>query len=128
MLRTADEATAWSMRAELRARLSSELDDEMLGAHLLSAYERLAYSAHGDRRQLVPASILVRDVPAVPVDEEAVLSLAQTLLGTRLDSVAHTPSEHGEREPLRAAPVCTRPMRRRELDGTAHDRLDELWS
>ena len=123
MLLTADDATSWRMRSELRARLSSELDDGMLSAHLFSAYQRLAYAAHGDRRQLVPASILARDVPAAPVDEEAVLSLAETLLGTRLDSVVYAPSEHGEREPLCPAPVATRLARRRELVGTA----SALW-
>jgi len=119
MIRTAEEATSWQMRSELRARLASELDDAMLDAHLFSAYQRLAYAAHGDRRHIVPAAILARDVPTVPVDEESVLSLAQNLLGTRLDSVVYTPSEYGEKEPLRAAPVATRQTRRRELGGAA---------
>jgi hypothetical protein len=119
MIRTAKEAMSWQMRSELRARLASELDDAMLDAHLFSAYQRLAYAAHGDRRHIVPAAILARDVPTVAVDEESVLSLAQNLLGTRLDSVEYTPSEYGEKEPPRAAPVATRQTRRRELGGTA---------
>lgn len=124
MIQTSDDATSSYMRAALRSRLGfgSEMGEEMLCAHLLSAYERLAYSSFGDRRQLAPANILPRQLTAVPVEESDLLSLASTLFGTRLDSVAYTPSEHGEQEPLRAAPVATRESRRRELGGAS--RLD----
>jgi hypothetical protein len=122
MIRTAEEAVSWRIRSELRERLGPELDDEMLNAHLLSAFHRLAYAAHGDRRHLVPASILPRDIPTVPVDESALLSLAERLFGS-LNSVAYAPSPHGEREPLCPAPVSTRLTRRSELLGTA----SALW-
>ena len=100
MIRSVDEATSPQMRAALRSRvgLGSEMGDEMLRAHLHSAYERLAYSSFGDRRQLAPANILSRQLTSVPVNDSDLLSLAATLFGTRLDSVAFTPSEHGEQE------------------------------
>jgi hypothetical protein len=118
MIRSLEDATSESMQRALRARLGEDVGSELLRAHLYSAYQRLAYSAHGARMHLQSASILPRDVAPMPVDEGAVLSLAVALFGTRLDSVAYVPGEHGEREPLQPAPVATRQSRRRELSGT----------
>ena len=118
MIRSLEDATSDSTQRALRARLGEDVGSELLCAHLYSAYQRLAYSAHGARMHLQSASILPRDVAPMPVDEGAVLSLAVALFGTRLDAVAYVPSEHGEREPLQPAPVATRQSRRRELSGT----------
>jgi hypothetical protein len=118
MIRSFEDATSESTQRALRARLGEDVGSELLCAHLYSAYQRLAYTAHGARMHLQSASILPRDVGPMPVDEGAVLSLAVTLFGTRLDSVAYEPSADGEREPLQRAPVATRLSRRRELPGT----------
>ena len=121
MVGSTEEATSRPMREALRSRLGlwDGIGDEMICAHLASAYDRLAYCSFGDRRQLAPASILPRQLTSVPVDASDVIALAATLLGARLDSVVYTPTEHGELAPLASAPVATR-SRRRELVGTSH--------
>ncbi len=107
------------MREALRSRLGlwDGIGDEMICAHLASAYERLAFSAFGDRRQLAPASILPRQLTAVPVDPADLIALAATLFG-RLDAVEYTPNENGEFAPLPSAPIATR-TRHRELPGAS---------
>jgi hypothetical protein len=119
MIGSTAEATSMSMREALRSRLGlwDGMGDEMICAHLVSAYERLAYSSFGDRRQLAPASILPRQLTAVPVDPVDLIALAATLFG-RLDAVAYTPKENGEVAPLSSAPIATR-TRHRELPGAS---------
>ncbi len=119
MISSTVEATSMSMREALRSRLGlwDGMGDEMICAHLVSAYERLAYSSFGDRRQLAPASILPRQLTAVPVDPVDLIALASTLFG-RLDAVAYTPNENGDVAPLSSAPIATR-TRHRELSGAS---------
>lgn len=119
MIGSAAEATSRTMREALRARLGlwDGVGDEMICAHLVSAYERLACSSFGDRRQLAPASILPRQLVAVPVEASDAIALAATLFG-RLDTVEYTPTADGVVAPLTSAPIATRQSRRRELEAS----------
>ena len=123
------EAVSAAMQAALRARLGRAgpgADAALLEAHLRAAYDRLAFTAHGDRRALAPSAIISREEFARPVDAEALVRAAAQLHSGRLDDVEHTPVpepyEHAAAAAAPRAAAATRELPLRSM--SLESRLD----